>query len=78
MSKVSQRKGRRLGGRKKSRDSQVRVTSALKVIKSLYNGDSEDGKQVIKRELTSSDYEELLVRIARDRALQGYFNNKGR
>ena len=44
----------------------------------LYNGEWEHYKQVAKRRLTSSEYEQLLARIASDPPLQRYFDEKVR
>jgi len=65
-----------LAPKQQSRDSKVRVSNVLKLIQSLCAGESENDKQVIKRRLTSSDYEQLVIRIAKDKPLQEYFNEK--
>jgi hypothetical protein len=61
--------------------SKARVTRVLNLIHRLSNSDVESDKKLIdkhliKRKITSIDYEQLLARVASDKSLQGYFNNK--
>jgi hypothetical protein len=61
---------------KASRDSKLRVASALKLLRSIRDGNPQTNHLLITRKITSRDYEQLLAQVAKDQSLQEYFNNK--
>jgi hypothetical protein len=61
---------------KKLRDSRAQVNRAFKTIQRIYQGNPENDDLLIKKSLTSCEYDKLLGRIARSKSLQRFFNNK--
>ncbi|CZR65286.1 uncharacterized protein PAC_15186 [Phialocephala subalpina] len=61
---------------KASRDSKLRVAGALKLIRSIRDGNPRTNQLLITRKITSRDYEQLLAQVAKDQSLQEYFNDK--
>jgi hypothetical protein len=64
-----------LASSKESRDSKARVTRVFNLIQSLHQGNPKINQELVNKTLTSSEYEQLLLRIAKDKSLQGFFNN---
>ena len=56
--------------------SALRVARAIEIIRNICDGNLETNQLLIKRKLTSRDYEQLLAQVAKEQSLQDYFKDK--